>query len=348
MEALFVMGFDNVSHSVDLIEKAKRQSFAIISILEERVGQSGFVVLESCNRLEFYCWRIGLAKADYACLQAAIQQAVGTMIPPYCRVQRYAVEKLFKSATGLYTPVLGDAQIFGQVKAAYMSRLTTGKKLARELHQLFQGCFRASKRVIRESGLNLYPLSIAKITSNMLANHVPRVRRVAVLGTGRMSRELVSCMQKDSTLRQTQVSVFYHSSKPEWAIIPSVYQTWHLSDFRIELFDTVVTTLSVDTYFITQSSLNPVRIYDLGNPRNVDPAIKNQLNQIYDLTEINDVAKMNANRRKQLSKTADHLVMHEVEVFLHRQKLREAFRIGLEVVKPTDYLNGAEKERVYI
>ena len=346
MRALFTIGFDNVNHSLTSIENAKHRNREIVSVLDKRVSRSEFVALESCNRLEFYCLGVGFSNADYACLQADMQQAVGTMMQPYCLIGRSAVEKLFKTATGLYTPVLGDAQIFGQVKAAYRRRLATGEKLARELHQLFQGCFRASKKTIRESQLNHYPLSIAKITLNMLTEHRPTVRRMAILGTGQIAREVIACVRKDRALRETRVSVFYHANKGEWVSAPPPYEIRHLNDFRIESFDTVVTTLAVKDCFITQSSPNPVRIYDLGNPRNVDTNIKNQLNTIYDLASINEVAKTNADRRKQLANTASTLMEHEVERFLHRQKLREAFRMKLWAINPTGYSSQVGQGRI--
>lgn len=120
--------------------------------------------MATCNRVEFY--RFGRDKSDH--LQEVVDFFQERGIPGaeklgdicYCRQKTTAARHLFRVAAGLDSMVLGEDQVFHQLKEAYSSACAAGGP-GKILHKLFHMAFQVGKRVRRETSIASGPRSVA-------------------------------------------------------------------------------------------------------------------------------------------------------------------------------------------
>jgi len=120
------------------------------------------LILSTCNRTEIYCSLQTAGEPPITDWLARFHGLDPASIAPYLytRLDREAVAHLLRVTSGLDSMVLGEPQIFGQVKTAFQvarASGTTGKLLSR----LFQNTFAAAKQIRTETAIGNSPVSIA-------------------------------------------------------------------------------------------------------------------------------------------------------------------------------------------
>jgi glutamyl-tRNA reductase len=144
---LFVTGLNHTTASVSLRERlAVRESdvAALTRDLRSQRGVEEVVLLSTCNRVEIYA-----SGAEPQSLLPFLDRRFGLgeeMMRLYCHADQEAARHLFRVVSGLDSMVLGETEIFGQIKGAYAAAQTSGAT-ARVLNKLFQHAFRVGKHV---------------------------------------------------------------------------------------------------------------------------------------------------------------------------------------------------------
>jgi len=186
---LFVIG---ASHHQAPLEV--RERLAIVSEEGLRAdlaavpGLREFAVLGTCNRVELY------GVGDDGGAEVSVQAA-------YCARQRFdaaefervrfrftgrdAALHLFEVASGLDSQLLGENEIFGQVKEAYAAAQARGSTGA-VLNRVFQKAFQAAKHVRTHTGISSGRVSVANVAVELACSIFGSLAdaRVLVLGTG--------------------------------------------------------------------------------------------------------------------------------------------------------------------
>ena len=148
----FVLGATHHRAPLDVREKLALDADGAAALQAELATLAGLrelTVLNTCNRIEFY----GVADSP---------ETIARLEAAFCARQRFALHEfgafrlslagraalqhLFEVAAGLDSQMLGETEIFGQVKAAYataQARQSTGPVLNR----VFQKTFQAAKHV---------------------------------------------------------------------------------------------------------------------------------------------------------------------------------------------------------
>ncbi|MGA7978655.1 MAG: glutamyl-tRNA reductase [Chromatiaceae bacterium] len=162
---ILVLGLNHKSAPVDVRE---RISFgpdilvgALRSLTEHPHVREG-VIVSTCNRTEIYCALNATEDAPVAPWLGHFHGLDPERLDPYLYtyLDRNAVAHLLRVACGLDSMVLGEPQILGQVKAAFLSACdsgATGKLLGR----LFQHAFSVAKQVRTDTAIGNSPVSIA-------------------------------------------------------------------------------------------------------------------------------------------------------------------------------------------
>ncbi len=96
-----------------------------------------------------------------------------------------AARHLLRVASGVDSPILGDAQVLGQVKQAYAIACAAGSAGA-VLHRLFETALRAGKRTRHETGIGQGSTSTAAAAADLVAHSLAPMgeRHVLVVGAG--------------------------------------------------------------------------------------------------------------------------------------------------------------------
>ncbi len=240
-------------------------------------------VLETCNRLEVYlaCSSPG----DVAKL--AVARLDGGSAPPesfYVKTGADALRHIFRVASGLDSPVLGEEQILEQVRDAGRTARANGQAKS-ILSALFDAAYSSGKR-IRES----YYVSPANRSVSVFAlKHILNVlgrrpSKVLLIGSGETAK-LAALKLKGST-------VYLLSSRHGVETrFPNAVRVSHrgLRETAAQC-DLIIAATRRRGYALTRKDLPGTKntvILDLGFPRNVDPAIRASKNaKLFDLDAV--------------------------------------------------------------
>ena len=150
------------------------------------------VILSTCNRTELYC----VGEADMIINWLANYQGVNAAdIRPYLYTLGCSetIRHAFRVACGLDSMVLGEAQIFGQMKEAVRIAREQGS-ISTWLNALFQRTFQAAKEVRSLSGVGDNVVSMASAAVRMAEQSVGDISNLNVLfvGAGEMNESVAT------------------------------------------------------------------------------------------------------------------------------------------------------------
>ncbi|MDR1011521.1 MAG: glutamyl-tRNA reductase [Opitutaceae bacterium] len=275
-------------------------------------GLREVVVLNTCNRVEIY----GLAETpaviarieeDFCALQDFPRDT-------FCAIRRHATQRdaiqhLLEVASGLDSQMLGETEILGQVKDAYVdaqARRTTGPVLNR----VFQKTFQYAKHVRANTAITAGQVSIANVAVD-LAQKIfgkPDRSRILLLGAGDISEKTAKAFQSRGATALTVTS-----RTPERAMslaralgataLPFEHVSGRLSDYDIAVCSTaapgaVITRNTVATAMRKRRS-QPLFFIDLAMPRDVEPSAADIENVfIYNLDDLARIAQKNRAARE--------------------------------------------------
>ncbi|MDJ0893775.1 MAG: glutamyl-tRNA reductase [Alphaproteobacteria bacterium] len=170
---LFVVGVNHRSGTAALRDQLFVDELALPDLLARLraagVGQA--IVLSTCDRIEVQAVHPDAAGTAPAVVARALAEQAG-VDPASLNGQTYhlagedALHHIFAVAASLDSQVLGEPQVFGQVKASH--RLSRDQGMTGpELEQVLQAAYGAAKRVRTETPIGERPVSIAAIAVSL-------------------------------------------------------------------------------------------------------------------------------------------------------------------------------------
>ena len=159
----------SVNHQLAPVEIREKVAFAqnelpsAISSLLAVQDIKACVIFSTCNRSEIY-----VSHSSKNIREVLIQYMATTHAIDQLSLEQYisfyesneAIEHTCKVACGLESLVLGEPQIFGQLKEAYQFSKTQGA-LDKILEKLFQHVFKTAKKVRTDTNIGSSPISVA-------------------------------------------------------------------------------------------------------------------------------------------------------------------------------------------
>lgn len=157
--------------------------------LLEMAGVPEGVVVSTCNRTEFY-FVADDANSALERLENSLAEKVHGHEEPFYRYHKTdAARHLCKVVSGLDSMLLGETEIFGQVKQAYQAAHSAGTTGA-ILNKLFQKVFSIGKKVRTQTSIQEGSTSIGNVAVELAEKIFGHLKNseVMVLGAGEMSR----------------------------------------------------------------------------------------------------------------------------------------------------------------
>ena len=163
--SLLAFGINHKTAPVEIRERVAFEPTQMSHALKDLVAQTAVneaAIVSTCNRTELYC---GLEHADLSAVTQWLSNyhKLGDRdIQPYiyAHPDQEAVRHLLRVASGLDSMVLGEPQILGQMKDAYMAANAAGT-LGGSLDRLFQHTFAVAKQVRTDTQIGASPVSVA-------------------------------------------------------------------------------------------------------------------------------------------------------------------------------------------
>jgi glutamyl-tRNA reductase len=192
-----VIGLNYKTASIEIREKisfSEEQIILFIKTLKQFESVAGVVVLSTCNRVEIY-YHIknhSVQEANNIVLQYLLDyKNLDSAVKDHLYILNgfEAVRHLFQVAAGLNSMVLGEDQIIGQVKNAFLiseHEHCAGPVLTR----LFNRSFNAGKQVRTDTKINEGCASVSSAAATLAKQHYPDIasRSVLLIGAGQTGR----------------------------------------------------------------------------------------------------------------------------------------------------------------
>lgn len=157
--------------------------------LLEMAGAPEGVVVSTCNRTEYYLVAENGSQALKRLQDGLAEKVHGHEEPFYHHHHQAAVKHLCRVVSGLDSMLLGETEIFGQVKQAYHAAHEAGAT-GSMLNKLFQKVFSVGKKVRTQTSIQEGSTSIGNVAVELAEKIFGHLKNseVMVLGAGEMSR----------------------------------------------------------------------------------------------------------------------------------------------------------------
>jgi glutamyl-tRNA reductase len=288
------------------------------------------VVLSTCNRVELYLHTTDVESGVAGCIEfLATYHGLSTAqfaSHLYQFHEAEAVRHLFRVASSLDSMVLGEPQILGQVKAAYLAARATGRT-GTVLTQLFERALNVAKAVRSETGIGDHAISVSYAAVELAKKIFERLqeRAVLVLGAGETSELAVRHLLRQGVTRvwvsnRTAIRADKLAQELQAKAIPWEAFPEYLIHADIVLSSTsapqpIISTTLVQEVMRARKN-RPMFFIDIAVPRDIDPAVNNLENVfLYDIDDLENVVAANRRERQQEALAAEDLVWREVRYF---------------------------------
>lgn len=328
--SLVAVGLNHKSAPITVRERvsftpAKARS-ALNALINKDIAKEA-AILSTCHRTELYLLAkndndIGPWLSDYHALPLS-------EITPhlYTYQDRQAVQHMMRVASGIDSMILGEPQIFGQMKAAWALAQREGA-LGAQLGRLFEHTFHAAKSVRGSTAIGEQPISLAYAAVKLAAYLFNDYQKLTVLlvGMGAMTT-LVYEHLKEQGVKQfiianrdtEKVKTWLNDLSHDVIPIAAMPANLHRADIIISATAASLPILgkgSVETA-LKQRKHRPMLFIDLAMPRDIEPEVAS-LDDVY-LYNVDDLSSMvdqNLSQREKAALEADVIIHEHVEAYM--------------------------------
>ncbi|MCL5955679.1 MAG: glutamyl-tRNA reductase [Candidatus Thermoplasmatota archaeon] len=277
--------------------------------IAESFKASGYVVLSTCNRIEFYFT-----------FEDQNAQSSGKTHHEHIMLGNDALLHLFMVAAGLKSMSVGENEILAQVKSAFDSHVKAGRT-DKLLSLIFRKAISVGKEVREKTGISRGKTSIPVIAVDLAGGHLDfPSSKVSVIGTGQMAETFLKYLQKRRPASMTVVG----RNQEKASQLASVYNCnfGTISSLQEIILDSnaVFCATSSRNVIVTADMVNgkhrPQVVVDISNPRNIDTELgKEDAITVYDLEHIQEISQANSGLKKEEIPRAQAIVNRELQKF---------------------------------
>ena len=251
------------------------------------------LVISTCNRTEFYLVASD-AKAALVRLETHLAEKTGldeSVTPHFYRKEKSeAARHLCRVVSGLDSMMLGETEIFGQVKQAYQAALDAGAT-AGVLNKVFQRAFGVGKKVRTETTIQTGSTSVGNVAVDLAEKIFGHLKdsEVMILGAGEMSR-----VTAQSLVSRGARSIFVSNrsfDRAEELAAEMGGQAVRFDDWQkvLERVDIVISSTGAPHAIVQRADVEkarrarkyrPLFFIDIAAPRDIAPAV-GEIEEVY-------------------------------------------------------------------
>lgn len=329
---LFALGVNHKTAPVTVREKVAFAPEKLPDALRELTHQTGFeeaAILSTCNRTELYLCGKGLPAQAVIGWLSHYHRLSDKDLRPYLYIHpgQQAVRHILRVASGLDSLVLGEPQILGQLKAAYLCAADSGTA-GRHLNRLFQHTFSVAKQVRTDTGIGANPVSVAFAAVSLARQIFTSLEGHTALLIG--AGETIALVARH--LKQTGIGhlilVNRTVARAEALAREVGAQTLPLGELHDHLAeaDIVITSTASPLPLLGKGAVEralkarkhrPMFMVDIAVPRDIEPEV-GDLNDVYLYTvdDLLGVIEENRRTREAAAHEADEIIDTQVVRFM--------------------------------
>jgi glutamyl-tRNA reductase len=328
--SLVAIGINHKTATVDLREKVAFSPDRIhdaMKSLASRTRTGEAVIVSTCNRTELYCnnaekediieWLEDYHNIDHGDLMPCI----------YVYEEQVAVKHLMRVASGLDSLVLGEPQILGQVKQAFVKAREAGT-IALTIDRLFQNTFSVAKKVRTETEIGAAAVSVAFAAVSM-AKHIfssLSTTKVLLIGAGE-TIELVAKHLKDNGVASMVVAnrTIERAQAMCQEFNATAITLEQIPDFLAKADIVISSTASplpilgkgMVEKALKQRRHQPMLLVDIAVPRDIEAEV-GELDDafLYTVDDLHSIIEQNMASRKEAAEQAELITEDQSHIFM--------------------------------
>jgi len=305
-DRLFVLGATHHTAPLAVREQLSLSAEAaatLAALLAKLDGLREFALLNTCNRVE--CYGVATDAGAATRVQAA-----------FCAQQQFdpvefaqfqlslrgpaAVRHLLEVAAGIDSQMLGETEIFGQVKDAYAVAQARGHT-GPVLNRIFQKAFQAAKHVRTHTAITAGQVSVASVAVDLAHTIFGALAetRILLLGAGEIGEKTARAFQSRGAGSLTVASRRIERAMELATALGASAMPFEQREPRLAEFDVVVCATSAPGTVLSRDAAaaamnkrpaRPLFFIDLALPRDVEAAAA-ELQNVF-LFNLDDLAKI--------------------------------------------------------
>lgn len=318
----------SVSHKIAEIKDIEPLLYKEIDkAFDDFANADGFIILQTCHRFEIYLDHDDPSSIlkDYADFRD---------IDKYELMEgNDVIEHLMRLTCGLDSIVLGENQILGQVKNAYLLSMAKNR-LTERLKLIFERAIKAGKRARTESKINKGSVSIGSVAVKLAENILGDLdnKKMLVIGAGETATSVAkSLIGSRSNIIFIANRTFKHAQLLAEEVNGIAVKFEKKEKYIIDS-DLVITATSAPHIILDYDTIasiinkrkKPLLLIDISNPRNVDERIASLPNvRLYNIDSLRNVCKTNLKKREEEIKKVETIIEEEIDRLYEEFKERE-------------------------
>ncbi|HXH39325.1 MAG TPA: glutamyl-tRNA reductase [Thermoanaerobaculia bacterium] len=359
---LIAVGVNHRTAPVDVRERLSVAPARLLETLDELRtldGIDGAAVLSTCNRVEAIVSASG---------EDVIEPIVGWLthrsgtaraeLEKHVYILRHGdvLKHLFRVASGLDSMIVGEPQIAGQVRSAFLASRESGA-LDSLLSQVFDQTMRVAKKVRTDTGIGEHAVSVPYAAVELAKKIFGDLHglQVLLLGAGEMGEltaEHLSTFGLDQIFvanrsydRAVELADRFHGQAVKFEGIEPYLATCDIVIASTAAPHYVIESEHVERALATRRRRN-LFLIDLCVPRNIEPAIASiDGAYLYNIDDLQQVADANREIRMQKAGEAEQIVDREVDAFRRRLVAQDAVPTIVELQGRLEMIRAAELEK---
>lgn len=327
------VGFNYKTTPVDIREKfsfSEEEIEDAILQLNNRKSILENVIISTCNRTEIYAVVDQIHTGRYYIKQFLSDwfQIPMEQFSPYLQIIENdgAIEHLLRVSVGLNSMVLGETQILGQVRDAFLTAQKM-KTTGTIFNEMFKRAITFAKRAHKETDISAHAVSISyaavelakKIFGNITNKHV------VIYGAGEMGELAVKNLAGAGVEKITVVNrTLERAERLADQFKASAVTSDQLTDV-LKKADILISSTGAQDPVLMKEDLIPVQkirkgkplfLVDIAVPRDLDAKIS-ELDSVflYDIDDLQHIVDRNLQERKQAAETIELEIEREIVEF---------------------------------
>lgn len=330
---IVVVGLNYRTAPVEVRERfalAEEQLADALTALKATMSIMECVIIATCNRTEIYA----VVERPQICghdVRWFMENWFGLPREQftsylYMYEDTRAIEHLFKVASGLDSMIIGETQILGQVRSAFLeaqSLKTTGTIF----NMLFKQAVTVAKRAHSETKIGELAVSVSYAAVE-LGKHIFgsfKQKNVVVLGAGETGELTAKHLHSNGASQIAVVNRTLEKAQEVAVQFDGAAYTFEQARTALEQADIMISSTAAKQYIMTAQDVQrimdkrrnrPLFMIDIAVPRDFDPKIAELDNvYLYDIDDLKDIVASNLAQRKSEALKIEAMIVEEIKQF---------------------------------
>jgi len=335
---LIVVGLNYRTAPVEVRERfalSEQELPLALQALKNTTGILEGVVVATCNRTEIYA----VVDRHTLCghyIRSFMEQwfkIPRTEFNPYLYMHEdeRAIEHLFRVACGLDSMVIGETQILGQVRDAFLLSQELGVT-GTLFNKLFKQAVTVAKRAHSETSIGENAVSVSYAAVELGKRIFGRFdnKRIMILGAGKMSELTAKHLNANGAKEVLVVNRTVARAEELARKFDGVALAMDEAMDRLHEADIIISSTGADRFVLTRDRLEaalarrkqrPMFLIDIAVPRDIDPACGSLSNvYLYDIDDLEGIVETNLEHRRKEAVLIEKMIADELKAYMEWYK----------------------------